>query len=89
MASVPMESRTEAIPPEASPNARAVRVPVGQVADGACELSTWSGAGRVTSDEGGDLRVEFGADSDEGRGGTMTYDVVFILIFGVAELASA
>ena len=78
------------IPPEASPNARAVRVPIGQVANGACELSTWGGAGRVTPDEGGDIRVEFGADSDKkGRGGAMTYEMVFILIFGVAELASA
>jgi hypothetical protein len=77
------------IPPEASPNARAVRVPIGQVANGACELSAWGGAGRVTPDEGGDIRVEFGADGDEGRGGAMAYEVVFILIFGVAELASA
>ncbi len=76
------------IPPEASPNARAVRVPVGQVANGACELSAWGGGGRVTPDEGGDIRVEFGADGDEGRGGAMTYEVVFILIVGVAELAS-
>ena len=78
------------IPPEASPNARAIRVPIGQVANGACELSAWGGTGRVTPDEGGDIRVELGADSDEGsRGGAMTDEVVFILIFGVAELASA
>ena len=57
------------IPPESSPNARAVRVPVSQVANGACELSAWGGAGRVTPDECGVIRVEFGADSDEGRGG--------------------
>ena len=77
------------IPPEASPNARTVRVSISHIANGARELPAWVGAGRVTTDEGGDIRVEFGADSDEGRGGAMTDEVVFILIFGVAELASA
>ena len=33
------------IPPEARPNARAVRVPISQVANGACELSAWGGIG--------------------------------------------
>ncbi len=89
MSGLSTDAVEDRIPPEASPNARAVRVPVGQVADGACKLSAWGGAGRVTPDEGGDIRVEFGADGDEGRGGAMTDEVVFILIFGVAELASA
>ena len=57
------------IPPEASPNARTVRVSISHIANGARELPAWVGAGRVTPDEGGDLRVEFGADSYESRGG--------------------
>ena len=77
------------IPPEASPNARTVRVPVGQVIDGACELSAWGRTGRVPPDEGGDIRIQLGANSYESRGGALAYEVVFILGFGVVELASA
>ena len=77
------------IPQETSPNARAVRVPVGQIANGACELSAWCRAGMVAPNEDGDIRNELGGNSYEGRSGAMACEVVFVLSFGVAELASA
>ena len=61
------------IPPEASPNARTVRVPVGQVTDGSCELPAWGRTGRVAPDEGGDIRIELGTYGYEGKGGALTY----------------
>ena len=61
------------IPPEASPNARTVRVPVGQVTYGSCELPAWGGTGRVAPDEGGDIRIKLGTNGYEGKGGALTY----------------
>ena len=77
------------ISPEASPNARTVRVPVGQVTNGACELTARGRTGRVAPDEGGDIRIKLDTNSYEGRGGALTYEVVFVLGCGVAKLASA
>ena len=45
--------------------------------------------GRVAPDEGGDIRIQFGANSYEGWGGAIVEDVVFVLIYGVTELAEA
>jgi hypothetical protein len=62
---------------------------MGHISDGASELSARSRASRVAPDEGGDIRIKLGTNSYEGRGGAPTYEVVFVLGFGVAELASA
>ena len=56
---------------------------------GSCELSAWGRTGRVAPDEDGDIRIKLGTNSYEGRGGALTYEVVFVLGCGVAELASA
>ena len=55
---------------------------------GASELSARYRAGGVGSDEGVHFGKQVGADLDEGRGGTLAHEVVFVLVRCFTELAA-